>query len=255
MANREEWETSRSADKNDIIDAAAGEGAAVVPPRRKDAEEVVVQRVEDLEAVFRRVQGEKKRKDGEVSLDEAGRASQREGGDPKDAAASEQLGSELQASKSTLDRGGSKSSLDRVGELESRSLLGDRSHRWVRRPREEDSNSASTNWKKVRIAVGRDSQSYQGFENSTSKRPTNGRDPLLSKLGNEGSIFRDILKEADLEMKIAHEDNLEDHKRDIYKWLKVTCKFPNIRLKVRAKLISILKDVGVFSLISETHHE
>ena len=53
-----------------------------------------------------------------------------------------------------------------------------------------------------------------------------------------------LLREVDMNLGILHLDGLEEHKRDIYKWLKVTCTHPNIRKKVRAKLISILRDVA-----------
>ena len=42
-----------------------------------------------------------------------------------------------------------------------------------------------------------------------------------SKIDRESKM---IINRVLLDMKIVHEDKVEDHKRDIYKWLKVSCK-------------------------------
>src|SRR3990167_261239 len=141
-----------SGDKNGIIEDAAQdtgrEGREVLLVEGVDD----VQKIEDLEEVYRKVQREAP---GERDRAADGDRSRRSGGT---------------GSKSSLfDKGGSKSTLDRYGEVEGSSarvrpggLL------WVRRPKDEDSTSVSVNWNKLKSAFRKeDSQSVQPNENSS----------------------------------------------------------------------------------------
>ena len=65
----------------------------------------------------------------------------------------------------------------------------------------------------------------------------------VSQPGSQYYFPKQMLRQADIDMGVLHLDGIDDHKRDIYKWLKVGCKEPNIRKRVRAKIVSILNDV------------
>lgn len=68
------------------------------------------------------------------------------------------------------------------------------------------------------------------------------RERRAVSVSRDAGLDPKILEEVDYNLCIKHDDKIENHKRDIYSWLHLNFPYKNLKVKLRAKIIEILKD-------------